>query len=542
MENFEQVVSKKNSEKSFLKKPQLESLLEQAKKFYQEKREGEYFKHAKNTAEILFENHADGETIIAGLYHHFTPKDLVGIKFPGDFKKQNVEKILEKLNVVNNTVSESNVNTSKLISLITQARDPRAFLVKIAEEFEKLKNFENRKKILDKKFENDEYVKKLRGKKKTRYVNKKIENEFVDLVKRIEVFIPIAHALNYYKLVTEMENEKFKRTNPDEFNKIKNYLEKGKHEEKLKEFQKKLLDFLGYELKPGGLIPVKPLVELEGFSSRLKLEYKIFTKMKMRGVPLEKVHDIKGIRVILGGKDNNPDAVLTLANILKEDFGFVLAGEKHLPHASPEKDYVTKPKENGYKAYHLIGFMPGVEQSPENIVELQILSKDMHENNEYGTAHKFFYEQEKKPKKLEDGLLFLSNALKEAEKIGGELGEPEAPLYVIKKGLERDFITVSIQENSEIKEFKVPRETTVLELGILLKKQKGVNVKAAIVNRENGTMFLGPNDPVQHGDKVELSFKKSEAIPQEKLREIFNSLKTLEARKIIAKNLPHEKT
>jgi len=55
-------------------------------------------------------------------------------------------------------------------------------------------------------------------------------------------------------------------------------------------------------------------------------------------------------------------------------------------------------------------------------------------------------------------------------------------------------------------------------------------------------MFLGPNDPVQHGDKVELSFKKSEAIPQEKLREIFNSLKTLEARKIIAKNLPHEKT
>ncbi len=106
---------------------------------------------------------------------------------------------------------------------------------------------------------------------------------------------------------------------------------------------------------------------IEGIQSRIKRPYSIAKKLKARGLPVavesiqKNLNDVAGIRVICPFISDIYDVADMLLS--QED---VLLIEK--------KDYIEKPKDNGYRSLHLIVEIPiFLSRGKENMrVEIQI--------------------------------------------------------------------------------------------------------------------------------------------------------------------------
>lgn len=107
-------------------------------------------------------------------------------------------------------------------------------------------------------------------------------------------------------------------------------------------------------------------------TGRLKSLSSIHRKMRRRGIPLEKVHDLRGIRVIV---DDEATCYRVLAFVHR------------WCDRSPDlfDDYVARPKENGYRSLHTVVQARGGE------FEVQIRSWAMHRVAERGSAAHWRY-------------------------------------------------------------------------------------------------------------------------------------------------------
>ena len=117
---------------------------------------------------------------------------------------------------------------------------------------------------------------------------------------------------------------------------------------------------------------LKSLLIENGFKNfridkRIKGHYSIFIKMQRKGVEIEEILDLMAIRVIVE-KEIDCYNVLGLIHL------------KYKPIFSRFKDYISIPKENGYRSLHTTCFFRG------NIIEVQIRTFDMDKEAKYGVA------------------------------------------------------------------------------------------------------------------------------------------------------------
>ena len=90
---------------------------------------------------------------------------------------------------------------------------------------------------------------------------------------------------------------------------------------------------------------------IESMKSRLKSPSSIMNKMQKRGLPLDfptmqaNIMDVAGVRVICSFEED----VFFLAKCLKDQSDIEIV---------TEKDYISNPKPNGYRSYHMILKMP----------------------------------------------------------------------------------------------------------------------------------------------------------------------------------------
>ena len=132
---------------------------------------------------------------------------------------------------------------------------------------------------------------------------------------------------------------------------------------------------------------------IEGIQSRIKRPYSIAKKLKARGLPVavesiqKNLNDVAGIRVICPFISDIYDVADMLLS--QED---VLLIEK--------KDYIEKPKENGYRSLHLIVETPiFLSKGKENMrVEIQIrtVAMDFWASLEHQIRYKKGLEEEQK--------------------------------------------------------------------------------------------------------------------------------------------------
>ena len=241
---------------------------------------------------------------------------------------------------------------------------------------------------------------------------------------------------------------------PEEYQQIFNYINSNDQQMQLglNEFISKIeLLFLNNGFRQGTF-------EIQ---KRIKHSYSIYLKMQRKGVGIEEVLDLLGVRILV---EKVSDCYLALG-ILHTNFN---------PLVSRFKDYIALPKQNGYQTIHTTIF------DTKNIIEAQIRTFDMHKIAEFGVAAHWKYKEDGSvvaPKLdwISDISMQSANNLENAEDYNAiELYEyAKDSLYV------EDVAVYS--PKGEI--FTLPRGATVLDFAYEVHTKVGLHAKTAYVNR-----------------------------------------------------------
>ena len=108
---------------------------------------------------------------------------------------------------------------------------------------------------------------------------------------------------------------------------------------------------------------------------RAKNIFSIWRKMQSKGIPLEEVHDVRAIRIIV---DDLASCYAAL--------GIIHSRWPHVP--SEFDDYIAVPKENGYQSIHT-----AITFDDDRSLEVQIRTRAMHENAELGVCAHWAYKE-----------------------------------------------------------------------------------------------------------------------------------------------------
>ena len=185
----------------------------------------------------------------------------------------------------------------------------------------------------------------------------------------IFLYAPLAHRLGLYAIKSELEDLSFKFRQPQIYEEIT---------AKLKHSEKKYVSLINKFSLP--IIEKLTQAGLKfDISGRPKSIFSIWQKMQAKNVPFEEVYDVLAIRIVFEPIDGIPEKTQCW-NIYSS------ITETYLPKPDRLRDWVSRPKPNGYEALHL------TVMGPEgNWVEVQIRSKRMDEIAERGYAAHWKY-------------------------------------------------------------------------------------------------------------------------------------------------------
>lgn len=187
------------------------------------------------------------------------------------------------------------------------------------------------------------------------------------------IYAPLAHRLGLFAIKTELEELSFKWENPEVYKEIS---------EKLALTSKKRSDIYKHFATP-----VIEKLNTLGFKYEIKARdksvYSVWNKMQNKNIPFEEIYDIFAVRVIF---ENEPgidekkrcwDIYSVITDIYK---------------LRPDRirDWVSRPKSNGYQALHLTVMGPDGQW-----IEIQIRSRRMDDIAEKGFAAHWKYKEGK---------------------------------------------------------------------------------------------------------------------------------------------------
>lgn len=182
----------------------------------------------------------------------------------------------------------------------------------------------------------------------------------------LEIYAPIAHRLGMGVLRRELEDLSFPFVYPKEAATLKKLLT---------ERAKRLQDILEKTLRT--LKKQMAEIGIRDFATdyRVKGLYSLYRKLQRKDGDIEKIYDILALRIIVPSIE---DCYRVL--------GIVHGNWRPLPNKI--KDYIAFPKPNGYQSLHTTVFT-----GDGSIVEVQIRTKRMHQEAEYGIASHVLYKE-----------------------------------------------------------------------------------------------------------------------------------------------------
>jgi GTP pyrophosphokinase len=116
-------------------------------------------------------------------------------------------------------------------------------------------------------------------------------------------------------------------------------------------------------------------VQIERIDSRVKHLYSLWQKLRRYHHDISKVHDIVALRIIVPAVSDCYQALGVIHGLYK-------------PLPGRFKDYIAVPKPNGYRSLHTTIF-----SGDGGTLEIQIRTKDMHQEAEYGIASHLNYKE-----------------------------------------------------------------------------------------------------------------------------------------------------
>jgi GTP pyrophosphokinase len=321
----------------------------------QHRRSGEPFiEHPVAVARILAELHLDEETLAAALLHDVV--EDTGVE-PDQLKTEFGEEIaklvdgvtkLTRIQFQSREHAEAE-NYRKMI--VAMAQDPRVILIKLADRLHNMRTIE--------------------------YLGK--QKQIQKAKEALEVYAPIAHRLGIHAMKWELEDLAFETLHPRKYAEISAMVaeRRGDREEHVKKASR----VLNRELQKAD-IPAD-------ISGRPKHFYSIYDKMVRKGREFNEIYDLTAMRVICerDGEEGTRDCYGAL--------GLIHSLWKPMPGRF--KDYVAMPKLNRYRALHTT--VIGPEGKP---LEIQIRTREMHQEAEFGIAAHWIYKRGRKGKADEE--------------------------------------------------------------------------------------------------------------------------------------------
>jgi GTP pyrophosphokinase len=185
----------------------------------------------------------------------------------------------------------------------------------------------------------------------------------------IYLYAPLANRLGLYAIKTELEDLSFKFRHPKIYEEIAS---------KLKHGEKKYISLINKFS-----LPIIEKLNQAGFrfdiNGRPKSIFSIWKKMQSKNVPFEEIYDVLAVRIVFEPLEGLPEKTQCW-NI------YSIITDTYLPKPDRLRDWISRPKPNGYEALHLTVMGPEGKW-----VEVQIRSKRMDEIAERGYAAHWRY-------------------------------------------------------------------------------------------------------------------------------------------------------
>ncbi len=291
------------------------------------------------------------------------------------------------------------------------------------------------------------------------------------IAKKVELlYAKIAHRLGFYKIKTEMDELMMKHFNYDVYISIANKLNA-----KVREREAYISNFIS---------PINKQLSKKGYKFTIKGRPKsissIWKKMQRQGAKFEEVYDLFAIRVIIDiEQEKENDACWDV---------FSQITEQYKSHPKRLRDWLSNPKENGYKSLHATVLGP-----EEKWIEVQIRSQLMDDTAESGLAAHWKYKAyAKKSTNNEDIFGKIKNAL---ENSAEDKADKE------KKKLYSDEIFI-FTPNGDLK--KMSNGSTVLDFAFLIHSKIGGKCIGARVNNK----YCSYKQILNNGDSVKIVVSK----------------------------------
>ncbi|WP_423604557.1 RelA/SpoT family protein [Sphingomonas sp. MS122] len=301
-----------------------------------------YFSHPIEVAGILTDLHLDDETIATAILHDTiedtvaTPDEILA-KF-GPSVARLVDGVTKLSKIEAQTENERAAENLRKF-LLAMSDDIRVLLVKLADRLHNMRTLHH-----------------IPNPDKRR----RIARETMD------IYAPLAERIGMYEFMNEMQTLAFQQLEPEAYESITKRLEalKVEGEDRIS----KIGSGLKLLLSRGG-------IEAD-VSGREKHPYSIWKKMSERHVSFEQLSDIMAFRAIVGSEEECYRAL-----------GIIHRRWPMVPGRF--KDYISTPKRNGYRSLHT-----SIIHAGDTRVEIQIRTREMHAQAEYGLAAHWAYKQD----------------------------------------------------------------------------------------------------------------------------------------------------
>jgi guanosine-3',5'-bis(diphosphate) 3'-pyrophosphohydrolase len=411
-----------------------------------------YFSHPLEVAGILTEMKLDSASIVTALLHDTiedTAATLPDVErlFGAEIARlvDGVTK-LSRIELQNVEPGEPNDQTKQAENfrklLLAMSEDIRVLLVKLAD---RLHNMRTLHFIGDK-------MKRRRIARET-----------------LEIYAPLAERIGIHGIKDELEDLAFAELYPDARNGI--------------------LSRLAFLRQEGGDLPGRIVAALErdmaqekikaSVSGREKAPYSIWRKMQIKNVAFEQLSDIMAFRVVV---ETIPECYQVL--------GVVHGRYPTVPGRF--KDYISTPKPNGYRSLHTAAIGP-----ERHRVEIQIRTREMHEEAELGVAAHWAY----KSNARSDGKQY--RWLRELLEIVDNAQRPEEFLEHTKLELFQDQVFCFTPKGDLI---ALPRGATPVDFAYAVHSQVGDHCVGAKVNGR----IVPLNSKLGNGDQVDIIRSKNQ--------------------------------
>ena len=291
------------------------------------------------------------------------------------------------------------------------------------------------------------------------------------------LFIPLAHRLGLYSIKSEMENIWLKYREPVAYNSIERQLGK------IMEERGSLIDNF--------IEPIRAELDKAGYKytllKRLKTPYSIWKKMTTKNIPFEQIYDIYAIRIIFESRPGYTE---------REQCWYIFSMITGLYKYKPDRtrDWVDKPKANGYEALHLT-----VMSNGGSWVEVQIRSERMNAIAERGIAAHWLY----KDAEGSNGNNEIEHWLQQVREI---LENPSIDAMQFLDEFHQELVTSSIYVFTPKGESKsLAKGATALDFAYSIHTEVGNHAIAAKVNQR----LVPLSQVLTNGDQVEIITSES---------------------------------